>query len=58
MHDWDDVASDGMLLFSVERKKPPRQVRVSQAADESKDCQMKRAPGDHNARASNQGHRP
>jgi hypothetical protein len=55
MHDWIDVASDA---FAGIFRAAAEIVASFQTANESKDCQMKRAQIDHDVRASNEGCRP
>jgi AraC family transcriptional regulator len=58
MHDWDEVASDGLAaIFSGTEAAASSFVwfQFREAPNESKDCQTARAPDDHNARASNEG---
>jgi hypothetical protein len=58
MHDWTDVASDASAGIFREAAEAIASGSSLQTANESKDCQMKRAPIDHDVRASNEGCRP
>jgi hypothetical protein len=58
MHDWGDVASDRFAAIFRAAEGTLRPGSGFAKANESKDCQMKRARSDHDESASNEGRNP